>query len=420
MKFHHISYGKQLTANKHKNQSKHRKSASRGRIALAPFAVMAVFAVAAIASPFVLSNNFARADSYDNQINALQNQNSDLNAQVSQLALQAGSIKAAIAALQNQQARLQTQIDASTAKIADLNNQIAAAEQQITQQSQAVVNALKNMYYDKQSSSTLNIIMNSNSVSDYVNAQARQTTIQNNLQKSIDKINELKQQLANKKAQVQTLLNSQQDQKKTLIASQAEQQSLENANQAQQTDFNNQVSANQQKMAQIQAAKDAFLRNQGIGSGNTSGRFSSGSVRYGNISNSHPCGYGGYSYCGVSVDPWALQGGQCVSWAAFRVSNGYGKYVAGFRGKGNAYEWVSSAPAYSGAQVVTDPQPGDVVIFPAGTFGSSVGHAAVVEPSVSSTPSGWVHVSQYNFNVSEGYSEMDVATSGVAFLRFHN
>lgn len=270
--------------------------------------------------------------------------------------------------------------------------------------------------------------MNSNSVSDYVNAQARQTTIQNNLQKSIDKVNELKQQLANKKAQVQTLLNSQQDQKKTLIASQAEQQSLENANTAQQADFNSKVSANNGQIAQIRQAQQDYWSSQG-GDKTPGGSYSGviGLLDYKNYTGSLGLG-GGYPYTedqDSTTDPWGMYNRECVSYAAWRISTGYGKTVPNMGGVGMAFQWPQYAPSRGGS-IVSDPRPGDMVIAPnvgpylGKPYYHVTGHAMVVEPSTPSTPSGWIHVTQYNFDGHGHYSDMDInPNKGVVFIRFY-
>lgn len=384
MKFHHISDGKNITKNNRQKITARGKSLSRKHVSLAPFAVLAVFVVATITSPVFLGNNFARADSYDDQISSLNSQNDSLKSQVSQLALQAGSIQAAITALQNQQAQIQTQIDASNAKIADLNAKIATDDQQIKDQSQALVTTLQNIYYDSQSNSTLNILMNSNSISDYVDAQARQDGIQSNLQKSIDNINKLKKQLADQKAQVQAILNSQVSQKQTLAASQAEQQSLENANAAQQAEFNSKVAANNISIANLQTQqKQAFAKSKAQYGGSGDYPFGSPAI-----------GWNGYNNCDSKMFSFGSQtcAGQCVSYVQWEQYVHYGKT--------NTYGDAQNWPVYGHT-----PEENSVAIWSGGKYG----HVAWVD-SVNSD--GTINISQYNAGLDGRFStEQSVPSS---------
>ena len=379
MKFHHISDGKNITKNNRQKITARGKSLSRKHASLAPFAVLAVFAVAAISSPILATSSKSYADAakaaeIQKQIDGLNAQNANYSTQVSQLALQAGSIQAAITALQNQQAQIQTQIDASNAKIADLNAKIAVDDQQIKDQSQALVTTLQNIYYDSQSNSTLNILMNSNSISDYVDAQARQDGIQSNLQKSIDNINSLKKQLADQKAQVQTLLNTQVSQKQTLVASQAEQQSLESANQAQQADFNSKVAANKEALITLsQEKRDA------LGDGGTV------------VLNPDCAASANYPFCNDSQDQYDSAGGfkasgntrECVNYVQWRIY----EITRTNENHGNAGDWPITSHT---------PQSGDVVVYKTSLPGSGgYGHVAWVE-SVSGDS---FKVSEYNVHV---------------------
>jgi len=116
------------------------------------------------------------------------------------------------------------------------------------------------------------------------------------------------------------------------------------------------------------------------------------------------------------VDPWGLYNRECVSYVAWALVNRFNKYVGNFSGNGNAGDWTWSAPRYSGAYRVSDPQPGDAVILPASASFAPVGHAMIVE----SVNGGNVFVSQFNFYGTGQYSTMNISTSGVVFLRFQN
>jgi surface antigen len=105
-----------------------------------------------------------------------------------------------------------------------------------------------------------------------------------------------------------------------------------------------------------------------------------------------------------------------VSYVAWALEQRFGKYVANFNGQGNAMDWPSSAPRFSGAYRVYSPQPGDAVILPASGNFAPIGHAMIVESVSGNT----MHVSQFNFYGTGEYSTMDVQNSGVVLLRFQN
>jgi len=202
-----------------------------------------------------------------------------------------------------------------------------------------------------------------------------------------------------------------------LAANQAQQQALLNETQGEEATYQSLISSAQQSIANASAQQAAYyqslLKSAGGGSSGVYGSFS-----YKNWSGDMGCS-GGYSYCTApdsEVDQWGLYNRECVSYVAWALQNRFGKYVGNFNGQGNAYQWPDSAPAYSGAVRVYDPQPGDAVILPQSGNFAPIGHAMIVD----SVNGAWMHVSQYNMYGTHGYSEMDVENSGVILLRFPN
>lgn len=365
-----------------------------------------------IAAP-ISANQKVYADQFDDQINALQAQVSQYKAQAGVLASKIGTLQDAINGLQVQTNLIQTQINLNQAKLEQLQQQISDTEQKIKDNKDALGVTLSSMYVDN-SITPLEMLASSKNVSEYVDKQSYRDSITIQLQQTITKINTLKTSLDTEKNSVQSVLTQQQAQRNSLAANQAQQQTLLNETQGEESAYQSLISSAQQSIANASAAQAAYYQSLLKNGGGSSGVY--GSFNYKNWSGDMGCS-GGYSYCEApdsEVDQWGLYNRECVSYVAWALQNRFGKYVGNFNGQGNAYEWPDSAPAYSGAVRVYNPQPGDAVILPQSGNFAPIGHAMIVD----SVDGNWMHVSQFNMYGTHGYSEMDVENSGVILLRF--
>lgn len=358
----------------------------------------------------------AHADQFDDKINSLQAQVSQYKAQAASLRQKIGSLQDAIAGLQAQQNAIQAQITLNETKIDQLNQQIADTEKKIADNKDALGKTLADMYVGN-TISPLEMIASAKNIAEYVDKQSYQSSIGDQLQSTIKKINDLKAGLAKDKAAAEAVLADQQVQKNALVASQQQQQSILDETKGEEASYQQLVAASQQQLEGVAAQQRAYYQSLLASSGGGSAGVV-GSFQYTNWSGNMGCS-GGYPYCAAHdsmVDPWQLYNRECVSYVAWALENRFGKSVNGFNGRGNAMDWPSSAPAYSGAVRVYSPQPGDAVILPATSGFAPIGHAMIVE----SVNGDWMHVSQYNFYGTGEYSTMDVKNSGVVLLRFHS
>lgn len=364
------------------------------------------------------------ADRFDDKINALQSQINDYKAQAGVLQTQIGSLQAAVNELEVQKSIIQTQINLNQAKFDQLQIKIKETELKIIENKDALGATLADMYVDN-TISPLEMLASSKNIGDYVDKQSYQASVSDQLQKTITKINDLKTSLNKDKVAVESVLKQQELQRGALVANQAQQQNLLDQTKGQEAAYQSMIGAAQQKMSEASAQQAAYyqsiLSSPGGGSAGVVGSF-----QYTNWSgNLGACG-GGYGYSSVQgrnycqfghdaiIDEWALYNRECVSYVAWALQYRFGKQVNSFRGQGNAYQWVNSAPAYSGAYRVSSPQPGDVVVLPQSGAFAPIGHVMIVE----SVNGDWMHVSQYNFYGTGQYSTMDVKNSGVVLLRF--
>jgi len=376
-----------------------------------------IIAIGAILiSPLIQTVQKASADQYDDRISALQRQIEAYDAQAAQLHAQSENLQSAIAALQIQAASIQAQIDISQAQYDKLTAQISETEQKIKTNQDALGLTIAKMYVDDKIT-PIEMLASSKNISEFIDKQEYRSSVRDQLTTTISKIKSLKVQLTKQKDDIKTVLDKHTAEKNSLVATQNQQQDLLSQTQGQESAYQSLIAQAKNQMAADTAARQAYyqslLKSGGNGSSGVSGNF-----HYSNWSGNQGCS-GGYPYCGPQdsgIDPWGLYNRECVSYVAWALSARFGKYVGNFSGSGNAYEWVWSAPNYSGAVRVSDPQPGDAVILPASPSFSPLGHAMIIESVSGST----IHVSQYNFYGTGEYSTMDIQNSGIVLLRFPN
>lgn len=352
-----------------------------------------VFTIATFASMFSVSNT-AYARDYNAEIKALENQVADYNKRAGELAAQADTLQGKIAELQNQQAEIQAQIDLSSAQKAQLEQQIVEAENKIKAQAEILSKNLQDQYYSSQTSS-LDILMNSDSVSDYVDRQTRQQSMSDQVTQSVNQIKQAKKDLEDKKTEVESVIIRQNAQKQDLENVKSEQQQLLDETQGQEDKYRELTDANNAKIAQLkkEQAEEIARRQQ------------SGSTIYYN--NGQTCGGGYPAYlCNAKqdslVDPWGMYNRECVSYAAYKVASTYGWPNYWTRGGNNANQWIAKAKRY-GIKVSTTPAVGTVAAMNSGYYG----HVAWVEE----VRGNRIVVSDYNSKGNGTYARYETSAS---------
>lgn len=376
-------------------------------------ALVATAVLMVMAAPLATMQKVS-ADRYDDQINALRQQANQAQAQANQKQSEANTLAAKLQQLTDQKNAIQAQVNISQQQYDTLQQQIKDTQQKVADNKDALGTTMADLYVDG-SISPLEMLASSKNIGDYVDKQTYQTSVRDTLSQTIKTIQDLQKKLEKSQQEVKTVLDKQTAQKNSLVAVEAQQQALLDQTKGEEAAYQQQVSSAQAQIAAVSAQQNSYYQSL-IRRGGSVDSGVVGSFQYTNWSGDMGCS-GGYSYCGApdsTVDAWGLYNRECVSYVAWALANRFHKYVANFNGQGNAYQWPSSAPAYSGAYRVSDPQPGDAVILPADSGFAPIGHAMIVE----SVSGGWVHVSQFNMYGTHGYSTMDIKTSGVIFLRF--
>lgn len=360
--------------------------------------VFGTLMVSGMVAPY-FSGHVARADKYDDQINAIKLQIADYDNRRNDLRAQADNLQNKIADLQLQQQQIQAQIDLTTAERNSLQQKIVELEAKIKRQATALSESLKTQYLNGEMSA-LDILMNSHSISDYVDRQTQQKVVSDNIKKSVDSIKSMKIDLEKKKKRTEVLLASQQDQKAALGASRQEQQTLLDQTKGQDAAYQALTKQSNDRIAQLKQQQAAEIAARMRAKGGNRLKTAAGTA----------CG-GGYPdrWCHAPkdsmVDSYGMYSRECVSYAAFKVASTYGWPSYWTRGGNDAKNWLGRARGY-GIPTGSTPKPGAVAVMRNGTYG----HVAWVE-SVNSD--GTFNYSDYNSDNRGNYAMHYNASPGL-------
>jgi len=359
---------------------------------------------AGLAAALLIATPLVYADTIQQQIDNLSNQNSQKQQTVNTLQLQAGSYQNAIITLQQQINAIEAAIEVSTEQQAKLQQEIITDQQQIDQKKQQLSNTIKTMYIDGQTS-TIEELASSKNLSDYVDKQEYHTVVQNQLDDTIKQIGVLQQQQQSQKTQVDQLLGTQKQQQGQLDSDEQQQASLLSYNQGQQDQYNQQISANKTQISSLQA-EQARINAQNSRTINIQASGGSG----GYCDNGH--GNGGYPmvWCNAGLDAVTTSGGfpsrECTSFAYWYFTSVEGKSLSV---TGNANQWIYTA----NRPVDQTPEDGAIAVSTAGPFG----HVLIVlaTPGQSyggvTAPAGYVITMSMNYDF-QGHFIVDERAAG--------
>jgi peptidoglycan DL-endopeptidase CwlO len=358
-------------------------------------ALGAVSALLAVLVPMSVVN----ADSFDDQIRALQSEVNNYQAQAAQFRSQADTLQGQLNALQAEANSLQTQIDLNNKKLEQLNQQIVDTEKKINDQKEVLSDNIVSLYLDS-SVSPLEALASSKSISDFIDRQEYRETVRQELQNSIETVKRLKEELDAAKKSLEQTLADQNSQRQTLAAKQQESANLLAQTQGQEAAYQQLASQKNSQISTLRAQQAAANLKWG------------GNVSY------QPRGGGYPSYWNdipmdSTIDNWGMYNRECVSYTAFKVAVS-GRHMPYWGGVGNAIQWPNNARV-AGISVDSSPRAGDVAIWPVGYYG----HAMYVE----GVSNGNIYISEYNYDWTGRYSERSISAStwqaqGFQFIHF--
>ena len=341
------------------------------------------------------------ADQYDDKIAMLQKDMARYQAEADRLNSEANSLANALAQLTNEKNALQAQINVNQAQHDKLVAQIASTETEIKQNQDALGETIADLYLGD-NVSTIEVIASSENIGDFIDKQEYRTSVKEQLNATIKKVQNLKIQLTTQKEDVAKVLESQKAARDTLVAKESAQANLVAQTQNDESRYQGMIKDSEKQIADAKAAQ-AALRARTVKTGGYT------LVDAGSLTaypwNESNCSMWGY----MSTEGADGNGGdgrgygcrQCASYVAWRIARETGIYYRW----GNGGNFGSAAVGAGYKNLGTNPEPGSIAVM----WGNP-GHVAWVE----AVDGNKVLVSQYNYNYGAGwgmYSEMWLATS---------
>lgn len=360
--------------------------------------VASVVAVTIAVAPIIAING---GDAKAVSLSELRDQAAVLGAQISQsnqaaadLAAQGETLKAKIAEYDGQISSTDAQIALINNKLAQLEIELKNAQTELDRQKGLLKASIKELY-KKGDASSVELIVGSDSFTQFFNNQTYLDKLKSGVQESTEKVVALKQKIQGQKDEQAKLLKQEQDSRAVLAQARSERNQLLADTQGQESNYRNQVNSLRQQQNQVMAAIAARM----VASGTV--------ITQGSGNGGYPSKWANADYNNPPIDSWGMYARQCVSYTAFKVWQS-GRNMPYWGGRGNANQWPSNARA-AGWAVDRNPQVGDVAI----TYNGYYGHAMYVEAVNGRT----VTVSQYNYIVNGQwgqYSEMTLSADNSA------
>lgn len=353
-----------------------------------------------------------KADQFEERIQALNQQNNQTSAAISNLETQAESLEKTISKLQARIDGLQGQINQNRQAIADLEVQITEAQAELDKQRGLLGTNIRQMYLEGQIS-TLEMLASSNDLSEFVDRQQYRNSVKNKITDTLDTITELKQELAGKKTQVESRLVEQQTLQDEIAAERAENDRLLGLNEGERSNLDSKIRANNKKIEELR--RQQVLENLRLFGGAGGGIIGGGGYPWGGAKCIHTGQIDGFC---ANYD-WAVGGSiwnfatggygyrNCTDWVAYRVKARGGHVPAGL---GNANTWDDRAPAY-GYTVSNTPKVGAAAVSNSGFYG----HVMYVEAV---NGDGTITISDYNRAGTGKYDTANISPSGLRFVYF--
>ena len=353
--------------------------------------------------PFLFLGSFsavvtaATSVELQSQLNNIQAQIAAGNQKARDLAAQADSLRKAIAQLDAQIEQQNILITQTNVKIADLQDKLVKTQAELDRQKDLLKDSIRALY-KKGGASTVELLIGSDSFSQFIDSQEYFNRLKSAIQESTNKVIALKLDLQSQQQEQEILLKQQQDQKASVEATRGSRQGLLEQTQGDEARYKALVASLRQQQIDVNQKLIAQIRLE-RGDGNNGG------YPYDNYAFSMlPFGCGP----GEGPDRWGYCTRQCVSYAAWAVERS-GRQAPLYYG--NAKDWIWHAQN-NGVAVDRNAKSGDVVIFPGGSFG----HAAYVEAVYGD---GTMRVSQYNIGLDGRYSEANMSTSAFNAYYLH-
>lgn len=335
----------------------------------------------------------ANADDYDQRIAELQQEIDRYQAAASKLGAKADTLQRKLDAIQNEISQIQTQIQLNEAKHRKLVAEIKKTEKEIANNRDALGEVIADLSIEGEVT-PLEMLASSKNISDYVDKQTYQESMQDELNATIKRINDLKKQLEEKKQSVETVLANQKRSRAALDQKRSAQQTLVNQTRGQESAYKRLQAKSKEEQLRVMEAQQAAIN---AASANNGGVAFVGGSSGGYPWNSGNCYVDAYAMShggadGNGGDGWGYGCRQCASYAAWKIGQHTGVIPTYL---GDAIDFPSSLSNRPQGGVARANSVGVI------TSGGRPGHVVWVETNPDA--SGFITVSQYNANYGGGW-----------------
>ncbi len=370
--------------------------------------IAGVLVLTLVSLGFVTISQPAKADQLDDQIKSLQQQVAQNQKAANEKATEAKTLRNKVAEINSQIYAAQAAINLTNAQIQQTQGQIDEANRDLDRQKAILKDNLR-LVYKQGEVSPLELVASSKNLSDFVAQTQYLRAIKNKIGQNLKKIDQLKDELNQKQAQLNTLAGQQQGQLQIVANQRAEQQRLLSQTEGDEAKYQQQVKDGSASIAALQRQKAINLANQlNINRGGSGGYPWAGSDQawWSCVSRT-----GNWQACGPEeLDGQSYFTRQCTSYVAWKVKQVHGYLPSNY---GNAYSWPNSATSRGiPTSYGVGAKAGDAAVNTAG----STGHVMYVEEVY---PNGSIRVSQYNAEWTGTYSTATYPSqAGLWFIHF--
>ncbi len=290
---------------------------------------------------------------YQKQIDAKQSKINSLNSQISLMNSQIAKLNLEIKATD-------LEIKQNGVKIKEVTEKIVTKQKEIKHQTE-IVGRLILLMYQQEQKGLLEIILESNNFSHFLDQLTYLEIVEKQGQEALDYLKKLKEELDKEKktlVEAKKTLNKLKDkqiaQKQSLVSQKNTKNQLLAKTRGEEAAYQAMIQESYRQAAVVQAQIAEIIARR------------TGSAPHGGY------GTGGYPWHGQhGVDPWGFYMGQCTSYAAWKWST-LGRTVTW---RGHARDWASRAAA-QGYRVDQSPRSGNIICF---LDLSYYGHVGIVE-----------------------------------------
>lgn len=348
--------------------------------------VSGVLLLSAVIAPYsIFKTDSAKAVSISElqaQANSLQAQINDNNAKANELASQADTLKGKIAEYDLQIQQADAQIQLINVKLQQLDAELKKAQAELDRQKELLRASVKALY-KKGGASTVELIVGSDSFSQFINDQTYLERLKSGIQESTEKVIALKQQIQTQQEEQKKLLEQQQAIRAGLASAKTEREQLLATTQGEESRYR--TIADDLKAKQLAINREIISRSQVLVG-------SDGGYPH---KNAQP--FTGFYSCPF-FDQFGMCARSCTSFVAWRVAVTGRNMPRNFPvlAGGNATDWPESAQM-SGIATGTTPKVGAVAVW-RGYYG----HVGYVEEIMDG---GKLRISEYNYVSAGNYDE---------------